>query len=79
MKYSYNSLLPVQLQSILMSAAETQRIEAVDQAIARVHGLAPERFHNEKTLSGRKFHHEPRQFIPNAGFNVPLPNTIVRD
>ena len=76
--HTYNNILPVQMQDALMQAAATGRIEVIDATISELHKKHPERFHNEQTVSSRRFHHEPRQSVPNAGFVVPFPEWMTR-
>jgi len=78
-KYSYHSMLPVQLQSNLMSAAETKKLDLIDAAIAATMASAPNRYHTAKTLDQRVFFNEPRQTTtPMAGFIHPLPQGMSR-
>ena len=79
MKHPYHTLLPVHMQKALMSAAATERIEMIDVTARELHAEAPHRFHDEKSVSLRRFYHEPRQNIPNAGFVVPYPLNGPRD
>ena len=77
MKHAYHSLLPVSMQMSLMHAAENG-IKQVDETVNEFYQNAPQRFHDVKSVSTRKFYHEPRQSIPNAGFNIALPEGINR-
>ena len=70
MKHPYNNMLSIHAQDILMRAAATENSEAIDRAIREVQVSAPQKFHDNKTAALRKFHHEPRMLIPNAGFSV---------
>jgi hypothetical protein len=72
MKHPHHSLLPIHLQNALMSAASSERMEFIDQAIRDVYQAMPQKFHNEKTIAERKFYNEPRRIVPNAGFVIPL-------
>jgi len=72
-KQPYHSLLPIQMQQALMDVAATGRIEMIDATAKELNEAAPQRFHNEQTVSGRRFYHEPRQLVPNAGFIVAYP------
>jgi hypothetical protein len=56
------------MQAALMEAAATKNTKAIDSAVDHLHFVAPYRFHNDKSEALRKFHHEPRQNVPNAGF-----------
>ena len=71
MKYAYHSLLPTFMQDILMAAGPTD--ESVNAAIKEVYQMMPQKFHNETTVASRKFYHEPRRIVPNAGFNISIP------
>jgi hypothetical protein len=78
-KYSYHSLLPIQLQSNLMSAAETKKLDMIDAAIAATMVSAPSKYHTAKTLDERVFFNEPRQITtPMAGFIHPVPKGMIR-
>jgi hypothetical protein len=70
MKHPYHTLLPVQMQAVLMEAALRENTKAIDSAVNDLHFVAPYRFHNDKSEPLRKFYHEPRQNTPNAGFVV---------
>ncbi|UOF82896.1 hypothetical protein [Caudoviricetes sp.] len=74
--HAYNNILPIHMQDTLMAAAATGRFEVVDATVIELQKKHPERFHNEHTVSGRRFHHEPRQSVPNAGFVVPFPEWL---
>jgi hypothetical protein len=78
MRYAYHSLLPIQLQSNLMSAAETKRIDVIDITIAATVVSAPSKYHTAKTLDERRFYDEPRQVIPHAGFIRAVPPNMSR-
>lgn len=78
MKHPYHSLLPVQLQNVLMQAAERKRLDLLDETIQDVQRSAPSKFHTAKTLDQRRFYNEPRQVIPNAGFINPVPHGMSR-
>lgn len=78
MRHSYHSLLPVQLQSNLMEAAEKKRLDLLDVVIAETALAAPSKYHTAKTLGDRRFYNEPRQAIPNAGFIHPVPPNMSR-
>jgi hypothetical protein len=58
------------MQAALMAAAETQNIEKIDAAASDLRFAAPYLFHNGESEALRKFHHEPRMRVPNAGFVV---------
>lgn len=73
MKYAYNTLIPKHIQNELMTSAEAGRIDLIDRAAQEAAASMPHLFHNEQTLARRTFHNEPRQLVPNAGFNVPYP------
>lgn len=78
-KHTYHSMLPVQLQSNLMSAAETKKLDIIDAAIAATMVSAPSKYHTAKTLDQRVFFNEPRQInIPMAGFIHPVPQGMTR-
>ena len=70
MKHPYHTLLPVHMQAALMAAAETKTLGAIDAAANNLKFAAPYLFHNEASEKLRKFHHEPRLVVPNAGFVV---------
>jgi hypothetical protein len=81
MKHKYHSMLPIQLQHNLMSAAETGRADVLDNTIADVMAAAPKSFHTPKTLDTRIFYHQPNYKSGNiamAGYIVPLPPTTSR-
>ena len=78
MRYAYHSLLPIQLQSNLMSAAETKKLDMIDAAIASTVVSAPSKYHTAKTLDERRFYDEPRQVIPHAGFIRAVPPNMSR-
>jgi hypothetical protein len=78
MRYAYHSLLPIQLQSNLMGAAETKRIDVIDITIAATMVSAPSKYHTAKTLDQRRFYDEPRQVIPHAGFIRAVPPNMSR-
>jgi len=87
MRHEYHTLLPIHMQASLMDAALPQRIvymkasliddalkksvEAIDAVVSDLHFSAPFLFHNEQSEKLRRFHHEPRQNVLNAGFVVP--------
>lgn len=73
MKYPYHTLLPVHMQASLMAAAATEHIETIDIAASELRAAAPNRFHDSNSVALRKFYHEPRQLVPNAGFVVAYP------
>lgn len=77
-RYAYHSLLPIQLQSNLMSAAETKKLDMIDAAIASTVVSAPSKYHTAKTLDERRFYDEPRQVIPHAGFIRAVPPNMSR-
>ena len=79
MKHQYHTLLPVHMQASLMTAAATQNMEAIDAAASALHTAAPNRFHDNQSVALRKFYHEPRQIVPNAGFVVAYPLNGARD
>jgi len=74
MKHAYHSLLPVHLQHQLMIATPG----TVDATIKAVQDSAPFLFHDETTVARRRFYHEPRQLVPNAGCVVPFPTGMNR-
>ncbi len=78
MRYAYHSLLPIQLQSNLMSAAETKKLDMIDAAVAATVVSAPSKYHTAKTLDERRFYDEPRQVIPHAGFIRAVPPNMSR-
>ncbi len=78
MRYSYHSLLPIQLQSNLMSAAETKKLDMIDAAVAATVVSAPSKYHTAKTLDERRFYDEPRQVVPHAGFIRAVPPNMSR-
>ena len=81
MKHKYHSMLPIQLQHNLMSAAETKRDDVIDNAITDVMAAAPKSFHTAKTLDTRIFYHQPNYKsgnVPMAGYIVPLPPSVSR-
>ena len=78
MRYAYHSLLPIQLQSNLMSAAETKKLDMIDAAVASTVVSAPSKYHTAKTLDERRFYDEPRQVIPHAGFIRAVPPNMSR-
>jgi hypothetical protein len=81
MKHKYHSMLPIQLQHNLMTAAETGRTDVLDNAIADVMSAAPKSFHTSKTLDTRIFYNQPNAKsgnIPMAGYIVPIPTTMSR-
>ncbi len=78
MRYAYHSLLPIQLQSNLMSAAETKKLDMIDAAIASTVVSAPSKYHTAKTLDERRFYDEPRQIVPHAGFIRAVPPNMNR-
>jgi hypothetical protein len=51
-----------------MDAAATKSIIEIDNAARALHAAAPYKFHNDESVALRKFFHEPRQIVPNAGF-----------
>ncbi len=77
-RYAYHSLLPIQLQSNLMSAAETKKLDMIDAAVAATVVSAPSKYHTAKTLDERRFYDEPRQVIPHAGFIRAVPPNMSR-
>ena len=66
------------LQNALKAAASSGRIETIDRAVKDIQMAAPNKFHDEKTVSERKFVNEPRQLLPNAGYVMPFPLGISR-
>ena len=84
--HPFHTMLPKHLQVWLRAAsvhpAETATVkdlEALAAVIKDVQTQDPQKFHDEGTLALRRFHHEPRQIIPMAGFVVPLPPGVCRD
>jgi hypothetical protein len=58
------------MQASLMAAAETKTLRVIDAAANDLKFAAPYLLHNEATQKLRKFYHEPRLVVPNAGFVV---------
>ncbi len=75
MKHAYHSMLPVHLQHQLMIATPG----TLDLTIKTVQEAAPERFHTGDTVARRRFYHEPRQLVPNAGCVIPYPLSMNRE
>jgi hypothetical protein len=73
MTHPHNTLLPRHLQDALRGATKSGSIDLINDAIQHAHEAVPHFFHNSKTIGNRRFHNEPRQIIPNAGFNVAYP------
>ena len=78
MKHPHHTMLPVHLQNALRSAATSKRIEFLDRTIKDVYEAAPQKFHTEQTVSERRFLNEPRQLVPNAGYEIPFPSGRTR-
>ena len=79
MKHPFHTLLPVHMQKALMSAAALERIEMIDITARELHAEAPHKFHDEKkSVALRRFYHEPRQLVPNAGYIFPYPSNQSR-
>lgn len=76
--YPHHTMLPVHLQNMLKAAASSGRIETIDRAVKDIQRAAPNKFHDEKTVSDRRFLNEPRQNVPNAGFEIPYPEGRTR-
>jgi len=83
--YPFHTMLPRHLQGWLMAAsvypcegATLKDLETLDAVIRDVQTQAPQKFHDAGTLTLRRFHHEPRQSIAMAGFEVPLPPGVHR-
>ncbi len=66
------------MQSNLMSAAETKKLDMIDAAIASTVVSAPSKYHTAKTLDERRFYDEPRQVVPHAGFIRAVPPNMSR-
>lgn len=77
-KHPHHTLLPIHLQNALMSAATSGRIEFLDRTIKDVYEATPQKFHTDKTVTERRFFNEPRQNIPNAGFEIRFPPGLGR-
>ena len=79
MKHPFHTLLTTQMQTSLMEAAATERMEFIDSTVRELHAIAPYKFHDEKSVSLRRFYNEPRQLVPNAGCVIPYPMNRPRD
>lgn len=79
MKHPFHTLLPVHMQKVLMDAAATERIEFIDSTVRELHAEAPHKFHDEHSVSLRRFYNEPRQLVPSAGCVIPYPMNRPRD